>query len=346
MLTGSSHGAGWLFLHRPELLQALYDALPDRVKSRVLVAKKVDSIAVHTDGVSVKCIDGTTERGSIVVGADGVHSRVRACLCKLESEAGIGPADDEFVSTYRCMYGSVGKIPGLEIGPEWDLHGSGVAMQLFGTAEKSWFLFYDKLLQSTQERTTYSEEDMERVALQFADVYVTDKVRFKDVWRVRDWVMLADLPEGIRTRWSGDRIVLVGDAASKQTPNIGQGWNCGVQDVVVLTNQLQSLLQSKSTSIISPNDLKTVFERYRGTRLPDLEACVKAAAGATRAVAWDTWSAWLQDRFITPWTDGSKQAFRQAFGAIVSKGRILEFVPERNRIAGVVPWEYASKSKD
>lgn len=343
-----SHGAGWLFLHRPELLRVLYDALPDAAKSQVLPGKKVEGVEVTSEGVAVHCTDGKVEKGSIVVGADGVHSRVRSLMRELASSdlsKEEVDEDDVFLSTYRCMYGNTGKIPGLQLGPEWDLHASGIAMQLFGTEERSWFLFYDKLPNPTRERQRYSDDDVAQVASRVADVYVTDKVQFKDVWDARKWCMLADLPEGILKNWSGNRIVLVGDAASKQTPNIGQGWNCGVQDVVVLANELHSLVRTTVSHTISTDDLNSVFQRYQEVRRPDLEACLQVAAGATRSATWHTWLAWLKDRFIGPWTANSKEAFHQGFGAVISKGRVLEFLPEINPLVGAIQWQYRSRVK-
>ncbi|KAK9418837.1 putative FAD-binding domain-containing protein [Seiridium unicorne] len=218
--------------------------------------------------------------------------------------------------TCRCLYGSTGHAPGLELGWEWDLHSSGIAMQLFGTEDMSWFLFYDKLSSPTRERKRYSDDE---------------------------WVMLADLPEGILKKWSWNRIVLVGDAASKKTPNIGQGWNCGVQDVVVLINDLQDTLKTQQDTTPTTEALADIFQKYQETRLPDLEVCMSAAAGATRAAAWGTWSVWLKDRFITPLLGGNKEAFRQGPGALISKSRILEFLPEGNALRGAIKWKYTSK---
>ncbi|KAF7515157.1 hypothetical protein G7054_g14724 [Neopestalotiopsis clavispora] len=345
--TEENHGADWLFLHRPELLRVLYDALPNTAKKNIYPGKKVQDIQVTADGVTVECADGTQEQGSIVVGADGVHSRVRKCMNnklahQRTKDATSGKADEEpLTSTYRCLYGNTGHVPGVEVGPEWDLHSSGIAMQLFGGKDMCWFLFYDKLPQTTKTRQRYTDDEMESLAKKVADVYVTDKVQFKDVWDARKWVMLADLPEGIIKDWHWKRIVLVGDAANKQTPNIGQGWNCGVQDIVVLANKLRGLIYNDASTDISEDDLHKLFETYRNTRQPDLEACVGIAAGATRIVTWDTWSTWFKDRLLGPWTGGGRNEFRQSLGSMISKGQVLDFVAREDDLSGLVPWQHA-----
>ncbi|ETS84603.1 hypothetical protein PFICI_02628 [Pestalotiopsis fici W106-1] len=344
--TEENHGADWLFLHRPELLRVLYEALPDTIKNNVYAGKKVQDIQVTADGVIVQCADGTQEQGSMVIGADGVHSRVRNCMKKLAQQHGANATtsrgdEESLTSTYRCLYGNTGHVPGLELGPEWDLHSSGIAMQLFGARDMCWFLFYDKLPRTVKTRQRYTEDEMDSLAQRVADVHVTDKVRFKDVWDARKWVMLADLPEGIIKDWHWKRIVLVGDAANKQTPNIGQGWNCGVQDVVVLTNELRRLVNNGTSADIREDDLRKLFETYRDTRQPDIEACVGIAAGATRAVTWDTWLTWLKDRLLSPWTGGGRNEFRQAIGSMISKGQILDFIAKEDDLSGLVPWQHA-----
>lgn len=64
-----------MLLERRGYLEVLWQNLPD--KSKVLFNKKVADIVEDDDGVEVFLSDGTSERGDIVIGADGVHSTVR-----------------------------------------------------------------------------------------------------------------------------------------------------------------------------------------------------------------------------------------------------------------------------
>jgi 2-polyprenyl-6-methoxyphenol hydroxylase-like FAD-dependent oxidoreductase len=329
----------------------LYDAFPDNIKQRLLAGKKVEDIRVSSDGVVVQCSDGTTEQGSIVVGADGVHSRVRDCIHKLlpvELLPGSTGSHEKypFSSAFRCMYGSTSKIPGLDSGTEWDLHASGIAMQLFGGPDRAWFLFYEKLPEMVYERRRCSEKDVAQLAAKVSDFHVTDTLRFRDVWDKRDWCMMSDLQEGIVEHWHGKRTVLVGDTVAKQTPNIGQAWNCGIQDVVVLANGLRELIDSSPGKTVETDELSSVFKRYRETRYPDLLACAKGAAGVTRRSTWDTWTAWLWDRLITPMVGNNKADFRRGTGDLMSKGRVLDFIPEPNRPVGSIPWVYVPRVEE
>lgn len=71
------------FLDRRELIQLLYDNLRD--KTRVLVGKELVEIEYRVEEVRVLTKDGAVYEGSIVVGADGVHSRTRSEMSRLAS---------------------------------------------------------------------------------------------------------------------------------------------------------------------------------------------------------------------------------------------------------------------
>jgi len=59
----------------------LYDNIKD--KSRVLLNKRVERIEHAEDGVTVHCCVGASHAGDIVVGADGVFSKVRQEMWRL-----------------------------------------------------------------------------------------------------------------------------------------------------------------------------------------------------------------------------------------------------------------------
>ena len=62
--------------HRTDLLRILYEGLPNYDK-KVRTGCKVDSILQDSESATVVLEDGTKETGDIVIGTDGVHSKVR-----------------------------------------------------------------------------------------------------------------------------------------------------------------------------------------------------------------------------------------------------------------------------
>jgi len=67
-------------------LRGLYEQLGD--KSKIQLNKKVVGFRHEKDCVRALCADGTDFEGSVVVGADGIHSKVREEMQKAGEKAG------------------------------------------------------------------------------------------------------------------------------------------------------------------------------------------------------------------------------------------------------------------
>lgn len=68
-------------MDRQKFLEILYKRYPE--KANILVNKKVVKVEPFENGTCVTTQDGSSYRGSLVVGADGVHSRVRSEVWRL-----------------------------------------------------------------------------------------------------------------------------------------------------------------------------------------------------------------------------------------------------------------------
>lgn len=66
----------------------MYDTLDEDSKRKVLLNKKVTKIVNLPGSVIAKCADGTEFIGDVVVGADGIHSRVRNEMQRLMAQSG------------------------------------------------------------------------------------------------------------------------------------------------------------------------------------------------------------------------------------------------------------------
>jgi 2-polyprenyl-6-methoxyphenol hydroxylase-like FAD-dependent oxidoreductase len=74
----SSAGYDTRTLNRQLFLQILYNRLPD--KSKVFERHRVVDIIEEAESTQVILSDGTKLVGDLVVGADGVHSKVREIM--------------------------------------------------------------------------------------------------------------------------------------------------------------------------------------------------------------------------------------------------------------------------
>lgn len=72
------------FLDRRQLLQILFDNIRD--KSKICTSCEVFKIEELDGAVQVVLKGGSTIRGNIVVGADGVHSRVREEIWRIAED--------------------------------------------------------------------------------------------------------------------------------------------------------------------------------------------------------------------------------------------------------------------
>ncbi|PTB69404.1 FAD/NAD(P)-binding domain-containing protein [Trichoderma citrinoviride] len=290
-----------LVFHRAELVQSLYDQLPAEIKSRVLLGKKVTDIQSTENDVKVLCSDGSQYEGSMVIGADGVHSRTRQIMRLLALEADCHvqwDSETPFTSSYRCLWASF-KRP-IEPGAAFETQGKDRSVMFVTGKERGWIFLYEKLPKPTTARTSYSEKDIEAMADRFADYPITDSLRVKHVLADRMTSGMSDLQEGICNNWGWGRIALVGDAIHKVCPNAGLGYQSGIQDVVSLVNNLRQLLASPGASRNpSVAELEAMYTSYRAQRWDDLAIDASVSAHATRIQAWASWWYYVLGRYLT-----------------------------------------------
>ncbi|HEV2968504.1 MAG TPA: FAD-dependent monooxygenase [Pirellulales bacterium] len=69
---------GYILFRRADLQAALYELVRERADIRF--GTQIEEVRTAADGVEVRLSDGRTGRGDLLVGADGVHSRVRGLV--------------------------------------------------------------------------------------------------------------------------------------------------------------------------------------------------------------------------------------------------------------------------
>jgi 2-polyprenyl-6-methoxyphenol hydroxylase-like FAD-dependent oxidoreductase len=203
-------------------LQILYDNL--KSKEKVLLNKRVERVDLVDGGVSVICGDESVYSGTLVVGADGIHSSVRTAMTIIANklEPGyFGP--DEFASIpcrYRCSFGIAQHVPGWVRGDLYHIIGKGRSqLVISGPEDKVYWFMFERLPGTKYGRDIprYTNEDEAEFARHNADVPITRHVTFVQVYAKRLSSALTALHEVVFRKWFFRRIITVGDAAHKVT---------------------------------------------------------------------------------------------------------------------------------
>ncbi|KAL8671459.1 MAG: hypothetical protein Q9168_004047 [Polycauliona sp. 1 TL-2023] len=342
-----NHGTDLLLLERRAYLEVLWQNLPD--KSKVVFNKKVADIVETEHGVEVFLGDGTSEKGDMVVGADGVHSTVREKMWERANrlEPGIIDVKEKKAITtqWKCLLGYGPGEPQMrnEISV---VYSNKRRSFLLGTQPKQCFYFVFQRVKerpwTRDNRPHYSQEDAEKMAAEVADLPVSETMVFGELWRKRWRGAVVDIEEGVLSRWHYRRTVLVGDAAHKVTPNIALGGNSGMESVVVLTNVLRRILLasgSSSSSSCKPSleALTEGFQAYQDQHLPRMRHIMEFSRLVTRTQAWDSWGLKMLSIWVVPYLPQRKMA--NDLGEIIRTAPKLDFVPLGDWDDGLLEWE-------
>ncbi|KAM0542630.1 hypothetical protein ACHAPJ_012709 [Fusarium lateritium] len=342
-----NHGHAPTAFHRADLVAALYNGLPTTGKDKVLTNKKLVDIETDQHGVKAKCADGSFYEGSMVIGADGVHSKTRGIMRRLalaDDPKRDWDPEEPFVANYRVLFGAF--PPPSEAGLGYDTQARDKSITYLSGSDRAWFFLCSKLPKPTTERVSYTETDIEAQYKEFADFYLTETTKVKDVWPRMLGAGMANLEEGIAKHWSYGRIVLVGDACHKFTVQLGLGYNNGVQDAVVLCNNLWGTVCT-GTGNPDASALKQVFEAYETLRKStdsSLLADFANSATETRMHGWANIGYYIMSRFLLVPKFIEDIGVNSFMAPEVTKAQVLKYVSSEEPFTGKFSWLHPMKA--
>jgi 2-polyprenyl-6-methoxyphenol hydroxylase-like FAD-dependent oxidoreductase len=217
-------GEANLAVHRADLQGALFSSLPS---GTVRLGAEFTGFEQDEEGVLARFADGSEERGDLLVGADGIHSSVRAQL--------FGQSEPRYAG-YTAWRGIAGAGDGsLPEGVGLNLWGRGSEFGLVGIGRGRFYWFATK---------NAPEGEAEGAAGRKREVLDLLAGSYEPATAA---VAATAEPEILRNdiydrepigRWGVGRATLLGDAAHPMTPNLGQGACQAIEDAVVLARCL------------------------------------------------------------------------------------------------------------
>ncbi|KAI1113127.1 hypothetical protein F5Y14DRAFT_462820 [Nemania sp. NC0429] len=332
-----SHGYPFLPMLRSDLVAILFHSLKGR-NANVHTSTEVVGIESTANGVRVHARSGLAVEGSVVVGADGVHSKTSVLMRELANDSTAG----QMISSFYGIFGRA-SIHDLPIEPEvfFESRGAGAVIQCLGTTETLQFVALKPLEEPSAARRKYTRQEMEDYAKSIGDVALCPGIRFKDVWKKarKDETTMLNQEEGFTSRWFHGRIVLVGDAVHKSTSVNGLGMTCGLHSAAVLANGLHQAVSS-ATADESPSveRLEQCFARYQQDREAEVKPIWAAGYSMIREVTRQSWLSWFWDSYVLPWIDIERLGWGIVPSVfLVRQGHILAYVPFLGR-EGIIPW--------
>lgn len=243
------YGAPQVTIHRADLLEAMATAIPRRA---IRFAKKVSSVDLEDHQVRVEFYDGESVRHDVLVGADGIHSRVRAALFGEEYPRFTG------VVSYRSVVPTekVRDVPEIEAFTKWWGPTPDSQIVTFPLNQgRETFVFATTGQPDWTEESWTSPGNVDELRAVYRDFH-PDARKLLDAC---ESVMKSALYEREPLeRWGIGGITLLGDACHPMLPFMAQGAGMAIEDAVVLGRVLGNLE--------SHGDIDAALRRYEHAR--------------------------------------------------------------------------------
>jgi len=240
-------GAATLLMHRADLHKTLGALVP---AERVQLGKRLVGLEPHGAGVKLEFADGSSVRADAVIGADGVHSRVREFL--------LGPDKPRYtgVVAYRSVF-NISRLKDLEVADDhvkwWGPDGHIVVYFVSRARDEIYFVTGvpepDWKLESWSTRG-----DRDELCRHFAGYHPTVRGIVAACPEVAKWAILEREP---LQRWGEGAITMLGDACHAMMPHLAQGAAMAFEDAAVLARCLQE---------VGADDFERTFAVYEASR--------------------------------------------------------------------------------
>jgi len=233
-------------VHRADLLDVLAAGVPAEtvtLGARAVAVESAGEVAV------ARFADGSEIEADLIVGADGIHSTVRACLFGADAPRFTGKICYRSVIGVERVAGPPVDADSTWLGP----HGTIVLYRVRRNELINVVCHYDD--EGYQHESWITECDRDEVLERYAGWHESLLRIFAAGERWYKWALYDRDP---MPHWTQDRITVLGDAAHPMLPYLGQGAGQTIEDGCVLAAALASM----------PDDPRGGLERYERSRRP------------------------------------------------------------------------------
>jgi 2-polyprenyl-6-methoxyphenol hydroxylase-like FAD-dependent oxidoreductase len=268
-------------VHRARLLRVLAEALPPEC---LALEHELAAMQFAGDKIDLRFANGERLVCDGVVGADGIHSRMRRRLARQNKQVYRGYA------IFRGMADVPGNFTSGHNSESWGVGGR-FGILAIGDNKVCWYATVNSA--SLPQPADWPKARLQQMFSQWHSP-IPELIAVTEPSAIM--VNSACDRQPART-WSKGPATLMGDAAHALTPNLGQGACMALEDALVLANCLQR-----------HDDVTTAFRRYEATRF-----------SRVRNAIWR--SRWLGE--VGQWENRSLVHLRNAVTRVLP-GRIFE----------------------
>jgi salicylate hydroxylase len=250
------YGYPYFTVYRPDLLGVLAEAVG---RDRIRLGSRCTGFSQSSSGVVLQLENGTAQ-GDALVGADGVHSRIRQALFGADQPQFSGIVAWRGIVPMERLPGHLHRMVGHNwVGPgahvvHYPLR-AGKVMNFVGALERS-----DWRVESWSARGTPQE-----LASDFAGWHEDIQALIRGIPVPYKWALMVRPP---MPRWTVGRVTLLGDACHSMVPFLAQGAAMAIEDGFVLARALTE----------AGDDVPSCLNKYEAARRERTRRAVEGSA--------------------------------------------------------------------
>jgi salicylate hydroxylase len=288
-VTAQRYGTPHVMLHRGDLHGLLADAVRALKPDAVKLGRRCSAISTSGDHADVQFEDGATVRGAYAIGADGIHSKVRANLFGADRPEFTGCVAWRGLVPMDKLPKRISQLQGTNwLGPRGHvLHypvRRGEIMNFISFVERDDWQVESWMTQGTKDELANDyrgwHDDVHAIIRNI-------EAPFKWALHVR----------GPMPRWSKGRITLLGDACHPTLPFLGQGGVMAIEDGYIAAACLAKYFDDPAAAFARYEDIRrertaTVVRKSHENR----RSAFSPALANPNAVAVEVAREWQQER--------------------------------------------------